>query len=114
MPKDWHERDAYVYACAKPDPRYGHIEDRIIDVEKEHSEAREKEKQREVQQRGQCFNCPREMKLVDALSKERTNSRSLVWTVSCLGEFHVPTRPSLQQSRQECACETDDQAQEPQ
>jgi hypothetical protein len=96
MPKHRHECDAHVHARTKTDPRYRHIEDRVIDIEKEHGKACEEEEKREVQQRGQRFDRPRETKVIDTLSKERANSRSLVWTVSCLDESHVATRPLLE------------------
>ena len=48
MPKHRHQCDAHIYAGTKTDPGYRHLEDRMIDIEKEHSEAREKEGKREV------------------------------------------------------------------
>jgi hypothetical protein len=66
-----------------------------------------------VQQRRQCFDCPRKVKFVNALCKERANPCSFVWAVSCLSELHVPTRPLLQECRQKCACEADEQAEKP-
>ena len=96
MAKHWHECDAHVHACTKSDPRYGHLENRIIDIEKVHSEAREEEGEGEVQQRRQCFDCPRKVKFLDALSKECPNPCSFVWAVSRLGDLHVPTRPLLE------------------
>jgi hypothetical protein len=48
MPKHRHGYNAQVHGCTKSDPRYGHIENRMIDIEKEHSEAREEEEKREV------------------------------------------------------------------
>ena len=46
MSKHGHERDAYVYAGVKADPRHSHLENRVIDVEKENCEAREEEGKR--------------------------------------------------------------------
>jgi len=96
MPKHWHECNAHVHPCTKSDPRYGHLENRIIDTEKEHSEAREEQEKREVQQRRQRFDCPRKVKFLDALSKERPDPCSFVWTVSCPSDLHVPTGPLLE------------------
>jgi len=96
MPKHRHQCDAHVHACTKSDPRYRHLENRIIDVEKEHSEARKEQEKREVQQRRQRFDRPRKVKFIDALSKERPNPCSFVWTVSCLGDLRVPTGPLLE------------------
>ena len=50
MPKHRHQCDAHVYPYTKSDPRYRHVENRTIDIEKEHSEAREEQEKRYVQQ----------------------------------------------------------------
>jgi hypothetical protein len=41
MSKDRQECDAHVHACTQSDPGHGHVENRVIDIEKEHSKARE-------------------------------------------------------------------------
>ena len=96
MSKHRHECDAYVHPCTKADPRYRHLEDRMIDIEKERSEAREEQEKREVQQCRQRFDCPRKVKFFDTLRKESPDPCSFVWAVSCLGHLHVPTRPLLE------------------
>ena len=48
MPKHRHQCDASVNGCAQANPGCDHVENGVIDVEKEHSEAREEEEEREV------------------------------------------------------------------
>ena len=96
MSKNWHKRDAHVHPCTKSDPRYGHLENRIIDTEKEHSKAREEQEKRDVQQSRQRFDCPRKVKFLDALSEERSDPCSFVWAVSFVGDLRVPTGPLLE------------------
>jgi hypothetical protein len=48
MPKYRHQCDPHIHPHTKTDPRYGHVENRMVDIVKEHSEAREEEKKREV------------------------------------------------------------------
>ena len=68
----------------------------MIDIEKEHSEAREEQEKREVQQCRQRFDCPRKVKLFDTLRKECPDPGPFVWSISCLDDLHVPTRPLLE------------------
>jgi hypothetical protein len=82
VPKDWHKRDAHVQACTNAEPRYDCFENRVIDIEEEYGEAREEEGQRKMQENGQRFDRPREVKLVHTLSKECTDPHPLVWVVS--------------------------------
>ncbi len=59
-------------------PRYDHVDYPLSDIEKGHGEARKEKERRKVQQYGQHFNCPRKMKIVDALSKVRPDPSPLV------------------------------------
>ena len=49
MPEHRHKCNANAYGCANTDPRYDHAEYRVIEVEKERSEACEEKVQRKVQ-----------------------------------------------------------------
>ena len=48
VPKHRHQCDANVYSRAKANPRCDHVENSVIDAEKEYSEACEEEEKREV------------------------------------------------------------------
>jgi len=53
------------------------------------------------------------VQLLDALSKECTDTCLLVGTILCLGDLDILMCPLLQQCGQKTACKTDGQAQEP-
>ena len=81
MTNYWHARKATVETCAKADPRQHQLEDREIDVAKEHNKASEEQEKGNVEKCWQYFDRPWKETLLDAFGKERTDSRPFVWTV---------------------------------
>ena len=113
MKNDWDDRDASVQNGAEADPQQYPQVNRGINAEQEHHQAGEEKEQGNVEKRGQCLDYPLKKKLVNSFSKERTDSRSLMRTVTWLSDPDISSCPLLQQGREHCTGETDHQAQEP-
>jgi hypothetical protein len=74
--KNRHERYARIYGYAHYSPRKNNGEDGVIDVVQVQAETHEKQEKGEMEERGQGFDYPRKVQLVDSFEKKRTNPRS--------------------------------------
>jgi hypothetical protein len=69
----------------------------MIDIEHIDEKTHEGDEQGKMYQGRRYFNCPRNVEFLDAIGKECTSTRRLVWTASWwLSESDIPTYPLLQ------------------
>ena len=113
MTKYWHAGDATVESSATANPRQRQFEDREIEVVKEHNKAGEEQEQGNVENCGHGLNGPWQETPIDTFGKERTDPRSLIWTVSRLSDPKISSCPLVYQRCKESTGKADGQAQEP-
>ena len=113
MVKDRQQGDAQVQADTETHaPKHGR-EDCVMNSGQKHDKTRKEKEHRNMKQRGQRLDGPREMQLLDALGEERADPRALVRAVAQLRHAEVSAGPLLQRRGQQGACETDHEAAEP-